>query len=484
MRLTFHVLARLLACLLAVLVVACSTAPDPADTTSPVDPALIVPAAITVPEKVPTPEELFRLEMETIAQLAVQNQLSQVDTRLSALLENYPEKHELLLLLSSIKISLSELDAAEALVQQYLEQYPDSLQAMMMQAELQRFAGNLAGRTESLEKIISIDANNTDALSALGDISYDAKNYQRAELYFRRSLAVQPDHIEALMGLAQVQYRRQDYRSALVNLNTAVEAAPQNPMVYLDRSRVLYQLGKYQECETDLSVSIDLLPSAWAYLERGRLYLDTGRLEAAELDFSGAIELSPDFFLPYVYRAGMYEETGQDEKAYADYQKVTEINTEYWYVWEAMGTLAVRLERWTDAARAFDKAAGFTNAHREYLVAAGLSLMMAGQQREARDYARANITKIDRSTHPMQWLLLRQVMDQNISSGDLEQQISKEKSLDSRSAGLFYLGLYWLAKEQPALGAKYIQLSLEADRQGTIEWRMAEAMLKRLATVN
>jgi hypothetical protein len=46
---------------------------------------------------------------------------------------------------------------------------------------------------------------------------------------------------------------------------------------------------------------------------------------------------------------------------------------------------------------------------------------------------------------------------------------------------LFYLGAYWVARGRPELGATYLRLSYDAERIGTIERRMAEADLARLA---
>ncbi len=315
----------------------------------------------------------------------------------------------------------------------------------------------------------------------MGNIQYDARNYTKAEQSYTRALATDPVHVEALVGLARVQYRRDALKPALANLDKAATMAPDDPLIFLDRSRVLYQLGQYTKSEADLDHSIKLAPdSSWAYVERGRLYLDTGRLDLAEGDFDRSIQIDPDYFLPYVYRGSIYENSGRDTLAIADYRKVTRLYPDYWYAFESVGVLAWRLGDWRLVHESFVKALGFTTNHPEYHILAALGLMRSGDIRGARDYASKNLPKIDRTKFPAHWLMLRLVFDQGTTASELELSINSEKILDLKAAMLFYLGAYWATKDQPRLGTTYLGLSLDLQRIGTMERRMAEAELARL----
>jgi len=462
----------------------CRSTPEPV--TDPLTPEdlVVVEPSIRDPVREPSPAEVMQIELEAIYHLASSGRFEEAEQRLSRLIDQFPDRTDFLLLDASLLISTGDLVKATDIINRFLLEEPNHLGALFIKSEIERFRGNTAARTRTLEAIIKLDASNVDALGALGDISFDGKNYQRAESYYQTVLGLEPTNVNSLIGLSRLQYRRRDFRSALNNLDKALETAAEDSLAYLDRSRVLYQLGRYDECEADLSRSIELLPSAWAHLERGRLYLDTGRLIEAEHDFSQAIELDPRFFLSYVYRGGMYEQAGEDKAAYDDYKQVTELKKDYWFAWEAMGVLSFRLGNWTEAARSFSNALTYTNTHPEYYIAAGLAMMLNGQTREARDYASRNLPKIDRTKYPVQWLLFRQIADQSINTGDIEQQINRESNLDTKAAGLFYLGQYWIARNQNDLGMRYIQLSLDANRQDTIEWRMAQATVQRLAAKN
>ncbi|HAP43701.1 MAG: hypothetical protein A2087_03550 [Spirochaetes bacterium GWD1_61_31] len=429
----------------------------------------------------PTPEELLALNLDAIYDYTSRRDYSAALERLSGVMSDYPERTDFYLVKASLLISLDELIQARTAIDTLLTTEPDNLEALLVKAEIERFSGNRDAQKMVLEKVLQLDADNADARYALGTIHYTQRNYQQAEVNYLQVLRTNPDHVDALVGLARLQYRRRDFPDALASLNRAAELAPADGLVYLDRSRTFYQMGRLAECEADLDRSIELQPSSWAWLERGRLYMDSSRADLALADFSQSIATTPDFFLPYVYRASILERAGQDEAALADYRTITAINTDYWYAWEAIGVLCFRLADWSGAAQAFNQALTFTTNRKEYYIATALAMLMNGQQREARDYASRNLPRIDRSSEPLQWLLLRQVVDQSISSADLEQQIARETDLDDRAAGLFYLGQYWIARGQAQLGLRYVQMALDADRQGTIEWRMAQATVQRMA---
>ncbi|TFG81744.1 MAG: tetratricopeptide repeat protein, partial [Spirochaetales bacterium] len=379
-------------------------------------------------------------------------------------------------------LSAGNVEQARSTAAAELEAAPDNLSALFVLSEIERFSGDSVAQRAALDKLLARDPANADGQAAMGNLLFDDKNYRAAKSAFNQALSSNPVHAEALLGLGQVQFRMDDMNGALATLDKALATYPSDPLVRLDRSRVLYQLGRYGECESELDEAVRLAPdSSWSYLERGRLYLDTGRTEAALADFSSSIELNPDYFLPYVYRAGILEEAGEVERALADYRRITKLYPDYWYAFESIGALSYRMGAWRAAWEAFDKAASHSDAHPEYLIAAGLSLMRDGDAKAAKDYAAKKLSRIDKEKYPSQWLMLRLVYDQTDMSSELEIRISSEKSRDLKAGILFYLGSYWIARGKPELGSKYLKLSADEGRTGVIEFHMAEADLKRLA---
>ncbi|MDX9898102.1 MAG: tetratricopeptide repeat protein [Spirochaetia bacterium] len=426
--------------------------------------------------------EQERMELDAIYSLVESRDFIPAESRLTALVLAKPDNRSFPVLHSSVLMSMGRLEDARAVLKNELATYQDNKEALFVLAELERFAGDAKAQRASLEALLRVDPQNADAQAAMGDIHYDGKNYTKAEESYTRALAQAPDHVEALLGLARVKYRRDDMKGALGILDKAIEIAPGDALAYLDRSRVLYQMGRYDDCEADLDQAISLAPeSAWNYLERGRLYLDSGRPKLAMADFTNSIRLQPDYFLSYVYRAAIFEADGDDSSALADYRKASSLYPDYWYSFESMGVLAYRLGSWSEAFSSFDKAATYTKNHAEYYIAAALSLMRSGNSAAAREYAGKTLARVDKDTYPAQWLALRLLMDQGDMSSELEVRIGAEKNLDVRAGMLFYLGAYWVARGKVELGQKYIRMSYDAERIGTIERRMAEADLARLS---
>ncbi|MBN2875407.1 MAG: tetratricopeptide repeat protein [Spirochaetales bacterium] len=433
-----------------------------------------------------TPPELSEAEKEQMALSAVYKAVERGDypaaeAGLSSLVARYPDNASYPVLRAAVLVSMQRLDDARAVLNAELAARPGNTEALYALAELERFAGDAKAHRQAIEALLVMDPGNPAARVAMGDIHYDSKNYSKAQASYEAALASSPDDVDALLGLARVMYRRDDMQGALAALNGAVAAAPDNPLAYLDRSRVNYQLGRYADCEADLEAAIRLAPeSAWSYVERGRLYLDTGRFDEAMADFSASIRLNPDYFLPYVYRAAIYEETGDDAAALTDYRMASKLYPEYWYTLESIGVLAYRMGLWKEAYESFDRATTYTTGHGEYYVAAALSLMRSGDLKAARTYAEKKLPRIDRAKDPLHWLALRLAYDQSDMTSELEISIGAEKSLDLKAGSLFYLGAYWVARGRTEMGAKYIRMSYDDGRVGTIEYRMAEADLARL----
>lgn len=473
----------------------CAGIPEPGPLRPPVD---VLPETSILPPELPetpkvsevvepptppelTAEEKEAIELAEIQRLIGEGQLAEAAARFGALAQARTENREYPVLQASLLLSIAELEAARAVIKEELRTYPNNLRALFMLGQIERFSGNQRAFQSSIESIIKQDPRNPEANASMGDIQYAAKSYTKAEQSYARALQTDPSHVEALVGLARVQYRRDALKPALANLDKAIALAPSDPLIYLDRSRVLYQLGQYENSEADLDHSIELAPdSSWAYVERGRLYMDTGRLVLAKEDFDRSILIDPTYFLPYVYRASIYENSGRDTLALADYRQVTRLYPDYWYAFESAGALAWRLGDWRLVHESFLKAASYSNNHPEYHILVALGLMRSGDIRGARDYASKNLPKIDRTKFPAQWLMLRLVFDQGTTASELELKINSEKILDLKAGMLFYLGAYWASRDLPKLGVTYLGLSLDLQRIGTLEYRMAEAELARL----
>ncbi len=461
--------------LILLLLAACKGLPEK----PPLEPGETPDTIITVGE--PDTEEKEKAYLAALYEATNGGRLDIALEIIEKLVNLVPDSRSYPVLKAGLLLSSGKMEEAGKSLVLELEKHPDNVDALFVKSELDRFSGNVKGSQAALEAILAIDPQNPDANAAMGSVYYEGKNYSKAEESFNKALKLQPDNSNALIGLAKVRLKRKDEKSALALLNRAVDANPSDALARLDRSRVLYSLGRYADSEADLDKAISLAPgSSWAYVERGRLYMDTGRKEAAKLDLDKSIELDPEYFLPYIYRAAILESDGKDSGAFDDYKTAARLYPDYWYSYESMAILAWRLGRWQDAYSAFDKASAYSSAHPEYLIAAGLSLMQAGNMKAAKAYAEKNLSKISRDKYPAQWLALRLVFDQNDNVNEFELKINSEKKLDAKAGLLFYLGVYWASRGRTPLAVNYIKMSLDYNRVGSPEYRMAEAELARL----
>ena len=261
-----------------------------------------------------------------------------------------------------------------------------------------------------------------------------------------------------------------------------MQGHPDSSQALADRSRVRYRLGRYAESMADLDAAIRLDPrTPWYRIERGRFLMDLGRLDEAGSDFDEAIRLDPDYFLPYVYRGGMNEEAGRDEQARADYRKIVALYPDYWYAFESIGATSFRMGDFAAAREGFERALSYSPARFEYGILAVISAYHAGQNAEGKALAARCLSRINRETHNLHWLILRLLQDRNDASSELETKIPVEKSLDTRAEMLFYLGEYWIIQGKASLGIRYLLMSKDMGREGILEYSLLTRELERLA---
>jgi tetratricopeptide (TPR) repeat protein len=429
----------------------------------------------------PSPEQKRIRAVEAAATLLDEGDAAGAAEKLGVLASASPEDTSLKLAQLAALVSAGKLGEARKGVDALLESDPLNVGALSMGAELARFGGDEKGRRSYLDRALAAAPTDAAVLGSWGDYYLDSKAWPKAEDFYRRALAADPRSADASLGLGRALYREAKYPESEAELTKAIALEPASPLAYSDRSRARYQQGKYKESEEDLDSAIAKAPDeSWLYLDRGRYLLDKGDMKGAESDFNRAIALDPGYFLSYAYRGGIREEAGRDEEALADYRKVIELYPEYWYSFESAGATAFRLGLWFESATDFQRAYSAAPDRYEYAIAGAIALWRSGKPKEASAYAGKIAPGIDREKNGIYWSMLRLLQDQSDASSELELKIQAEKRLDLKSAMLFYLSEYWLCRGKAALAAKYLSLGEEMKRQGTLEYRLLQAELRRL----
>jgi len=137
---------------------------------------------------------------------------------------------------------------------------------------------------------------------------------------------------------------------------------------------------------------------------------------------------------------------------------------------------------WAESAADFKRAYSSAPEHYEYAIASALAMWRSGQSKDAAAFAGLLAPTIDRQKNGIYWAMLRLLQDQNDATSELEVDIQAEKKLDLRSAMLFYLSEYWICKGKTDLASKYLSLVESMKREGTLEYRLLGAEIKRLGS--
>ena len=273
--------------------------------------------------------------------------------------------------------------------------------------------------------------------------------------------------------------RAGDYALAQDYQSQAVQANPSLSVAWAERARSRYYSGDYQGSIADSLEATRLSPDdPWNYIERARAYLDSGLRAQAAQDFGEAIRLDPGYYLPYVMRAGILEEDGQDARALADYQAAARLFPEYYYSYESIGVLGMKLERWAEAAAAFQDAFRRSPQECEYAILAANAWLRAGQPRKARELAESALPGIDREKFDAQYLMLRLFME-NGDSSQAELSVMAMKKLDDRALMVFFLAEYWKLRGKADLALKYHQYVRDMGRKGSFADRLNEIEAER-----
>lgn len=443
------------------------------------------PAAKPEPPKVLSPEEQRMAAISDADKLLQSGDAAGAAASLGALAAAQPSSVELRLLKAAALASAEKIPEARTETDAILQIEPANPKALVMASNLARFAGDEAARKTYLERGLAAAPGDASVLAAWGQLLLDQENWKAAEDYFRRSIKADAANPDAPLGLGQSLYRQSRYPEADDALTAAIALDPGSPFAYSDRSKTRYQQGKYVEALADIGAAIERSPdSSWFYLDRGRMYMSADRKDEALADFGAAIKIEPNYFLPYVYRAGLFEEKGRDEEAAADYRAILKLEPDYWYAHESLGAVAFRLGLWAESAASFRATFGKSPDRYEYAILAGLAYMRAGKPQDAKNWAGSVAPTVDREKNGIYWLMLRLIQDQNDQTSELEVKLQGLKSLDDKTAMLFYLSEYWIFRGKTELAVKYLILAKELGRVDCLEYRLLLPEMKRLGVAD
>jgi tetratricopeptide (TPR) repeat protein len=161
-----------------------------------------------------------------------------------------PKEARRYLKLANQEFSRSNLENAEADVDQALKVDSSFAAAFSMRAFLRLASRALAGAIEDAQHAVALDPSEGDAYLALGTAYNSLGEFPRAEEALGNSLGLRPDLWQAELEMAKAYYGQGRFVAALYELDKLHNDFPD---VHLVRANVLERLGRSREAAAEFS---------------------------------------------------------------------------------------------------------------------------------------------------------------------------------------------------------------------------------------
>ena len=383
---------------------------------------------------------------------------------------------EVQLLRASLLNSNGRPAEARAIASGIVSREPNNVDALLVLASAAALENKDKEQRNFLERVIKIDPKNLKALSDLGYIALRAQSLRTAAGHFDKALAIDGNYREAMVGRAIVYRYARDPKKSEQLLNRAIRQNPDWAMPLNERARLYKGAGFPEEALKDLDAAKRLDPgSYWISVDRAGTLFELNRKKEALEELDRALTLDPEGFLALVYRAGIRDEMGDYDGAERDYAAITKIRPDYYFAAEGLGVIKMRKHEYTAARDAF--LAAYRQAPKEYRYAllAAYNWMKAGNPADPKQFL-AQVLRTAPRNSP-EWQVLRLYHD---LSGDVDAAVraEQEQNLDAKSQMLFYIAGYYDVRGNRNLANNYFLQVKDLNRQGIIEWRINEWMLK------
>jgi tetratricopeptide (TPR) repeat protein len=462
--------ATVLTFLLMAGITGCSTPPQTASG---------VPETPGVTEPEPQPAEDLTGTQSILTRVAARLEQNDYDGALALfdeIEETERESSGIQLLKASVLLSAERTREGRAVVQAVLSRDAENTDALFVLSTIESAEGKAREQRQLLEQIVKIQPDHAEALTALGMIFLQSRSFRNAASYFDRALEADPKNGEALIGRAGIYRYQREPQKAEALLNKAVSLYPRWVTPRSDRARLYREAGALPHALADLDIARTLAPGDyWVSYDRGNVLLDLGRKPEALEEFQRAIGLGPDNFLAYVYSAGIRDDLGDYAGAEQDYLAVARLKPAYYFAFEGLGMLRMRRGAWGGARDAFLEAYKAAPQETGYALLAAANWMRAGTPQDPKQFLQTALRRVQRET--LEWYVMRLYHDLS-GDNDVAIRIDREKNLDTKQKMLFYLALYYDARNNRSLADRYYLQVKEMGRPGTLEWRINEWTLQ------
>lgn len=218
-------------------------------------------AAVALFDKVSDAQLSLEAAISSINLLVKDRQFEQVDTRLKALLQKYPQqKLRFLLMQASLYSQQNQQEKAFNLLTETLVQFPNEKDVLYTRALVAEHLGKLEVLETDLKKIIAKYPDDVDALNALGyKLLDDSARYHEAEKYLQRAIKLRPNEPAIMDSFGWLQFKLGNASQALVYLQSAYEKQNSGEIAS-HLCEVLWSMGRKNEAQHVFDNAIKVAP--------------------------------------------------------------------------------------------------------------------------------------------------------------------------------------------------------------------------------
>jgi len=218
-------------------------------------------AAVVLFDKVTDQQLSLEAAISSINLLVKERQFEQVDSRLSVLLQKYPQqKLRFVLMQASLYSQQNQQEKSFNLLSEMLEEFPDEKDVLYTRALVAEHLGKMEVLETDLKKIIAKYPDDVDALNALGyKLLDDSRRYREAEKYLQHAIKLRPSEPAIMDSYGWLLFKIGKYPQALNYLQSAYEKQNSGEIA-AHLCEVLWSMGRKDEAQLVFDNALNVSP--------------------------------------------------------------------------------------------------------------------------------------------------------------------------------------------------------------------------------
>ena len=218
-------------------------------------------AAIVLFDKVTDQQLSLEAAISSINLLVKERQFEQVDSRLSVLLQKYPQqKLRFVLMQASLYSQQNQQEKSFNLLSEMLLEFPDEKDVLYTRALVAEHLGKMDVLETDLKKIIAKYPDDVDSLNALGyKLLDDASRYHEAEKYLQHAIKLRPSEPAIMDSYGWLQFKIGKYPQALSYLQSAYDKQNSGEIA-AHLCEVLWSMGRKEDAQLVFDSALKVFP--------------------------------------------------------------------------------------------------------------------------------------------------------------------------------------------------------------------------------